>query len=180
MPGIRQIPLALLFAAVGCSANPGPQAMPDGTLQVECASDVSYCVRRAESFCGDDPVEVIEAGSREGQHGDARYSDGARVSTVKFVCGKGPSVAIHLRKKREPDAPPTAPPVTPAPPATATVCQAGSTQACVGPGACSGGQVCLPDGSGWAACDCGDTTSPAGDAANSASGGSADSKSATD
>ena len=30
----------------------------------------------------------------------------------------------------------------------------GSTMACVGPGGCSGGQVCLADGS-YGACDCG-------------------------
>jgi hypothetical protein len=178
MPCLRYIPLALALAVVSCSANPGPQAMPDGTLEVECASEVSECVRRAESFCGDDPLEVIEAGSREGQHGDARYSDGARISTVNFVCGKGPSVAIHLRKKRDAHAPaPT--PTTPTAPAPATVCQAGGTQACVGPGACSGGQTCLPDGSGWAACDCGNTTPPAA-AGNTAGSASSSADSASD
>lgn len=34
-------------------------------------------------------------------------------------------------------------------------CVAGSTQACVGPGGCAGGQACLPDGSGFGECDCG-------------------------
>jgi hypothetical protein len=35
-----------------------------------------------------------------------------------------------------------------------SVCTAGDTRACVGPGACAGGQAC--DGSGqWSACDCG-------------------------
>ncbi len=34
-------------------------------------------------------------------------------------------------------------------------CVPGATQSCVGPGACSGGQSCLPDGSGFGACDCG-------------------------
>jgi hypothetical protein len=28
-------------------------------------------------------------------------------------------------------------------------------QACLGVGACIGGQICLSDGSGWTACDCG-------------------------
>jgi hypothetical protein len=35
------------------------------------------------------------------------------------------------------------------------VCSPGATQVCVGPGACSGGQVCVADGSRWAACECG-------------------------
>ncbi len=38
----------------------------------------------------------------------------------------------------------------------ATVCTAGDTRGCVGPGACDGGQVCLSDGT-WGDCDCGTT-----------------------
>jgi hypothetical protein len=34
------------------------------------------------------------------------------------------------------------------------VCVPGSTQECVGPGACPGGQSCFPDGSAWGACNC--------------------------
>jgi hypothetical protein len=41
----------------------------------------------------------------------------------------------------------------------ARACVPGATQACVGPAACSGGQSCLPDGSGFGACDCGATKS---------------------
>lgn len=40
----------------------------------------------------------------------------------------------------------------------ATICTPGETQACVGPGACSGAQVCNADGMGWGACDCGTGT----------------------
>ena len=36
----------------------------------------------------------------------------------------------------------------------AGMCTAGDTRACVGPGACQGGQLCGPDGS-WGSCDCG-------------------------
>lgn len=37
------------------------------------------------------------------------------------------------------------------------VCTPGATQPCVGPGSCSGGQVCLPDGSAWGSCGCSGT-----------------------
>ncbi len=40
-------------------------------------------------------------------------------------------------------------------------CVPGTTQACVGAAACKGGQSCLADGSGFAPCDCG-TSSSAG------------------
>lgn len=38
---------------------------------------------------------------------------------------------------------------------TSLLCTPGSTQACIGPGACDGGQACLPDGSGYGECNCG-------------------------
>jgi hypothetical protein len=38
------------------------------------------------------------------------------------------------------------------------ICVPGSTQECVGSGACHGGQHCLSDGSGYSPCDCGKKT----------------------
>ncbi len=38
---------------------------------------------------------------------------------------------------------------------SSVLCVPGSTQECVGPGGCRGGQACLSDGSGFGACDCG-------------------------
>jgi len=51
-------------------------------------------------------------------------------------------------------------PAQPPPPATGPSrgCVSGSTQECFGPGACRGGQACLPDGSGYEPCDCGTGT----------------------
>jgi outer membrane protein assembly factor BamB len=37
------------------------------------------------------------------------------------------------------------------------VCSPGSTQVCVGPDACAGGQTCNSDGRAWGTCDCGGT-----------------------
>jgi hypothetical protein len=51
----------------------------------------------------------------------------------------------------------------------AMVCTFGTTQLCVGPGACKGGQSCLENGSGWTPCDCG--AGSGGSAGTSASGG---------
>ncbi|MBN1605899.1 MAG: DUF4156 domain-containing protein [Polyangiaceae bacterium] len=44
---------------------------------------------------------------------------------------------------------------TPPPPPKPAGCTPGSTQACVGPGGCNGGQSCVADGSGYSPCDCG-------------------------
>ncbi len=37
-------------------------------------------------------------------------------------------------------------------------CTPGSTQECVGPAGCKGGQFCVDDGSGYSKCDCGPTS----------------------
>lgn len=56
--------------------------------------------------------------------------------------------------------PPAPPPAEEAPPPSTPqlLCVPNSTQECVGPGACRGGQSCLPDGSGYTECDCGPST----------------------
>lgn len=52
----------------------------------------------------------------------------------------------------------------------ATTCSAGETRACTGPGACQGGQSCLPSGT-WSECDCGSTGGSGGSGGISGSGG---------
>ena len=54
------------------------------------------------------------------------------------------------------------------------VCTPGSTQECVGPGACQGGQSCNADGTGFAPCEC------AGGAAEDGDGGGCSASSSTD
>jgi hypothetical protein len=56
----------------------------------------------------------------------------------------------------------------PAPAPAAKVCTPGATQICTGPGACSGGQSCNADGSGFETCACG----AAGAGGGAGSGGS--------
>jgi len=42
----------------------------------------------------------------------------------------------------------------------AKACTPGASVACVGPGGCSGAQVCTSDGMGFGVCDCGDVAVP--------------------
>lgn len=49
-----------------------------------------------------------------------------------------------------------------APGAAAPTCVPGESRACVGPGGCSGGQVCAGDGTHFDGCDCGDAGTSAG------------------
>jgi hypothetical protein len=51
-----------------------------------------------------------------------------------------------------------------------TACTPGETQACLGPGACDGAQICLSDGSGYGDCDCGAAGTEADDSTATTSG----------
>jgi hypothetical protein len=56
-------------------------------------------------------------------------------------------------------------PESAAPPSLAAAaqrCVPNATQLCYGPGACQGAQACLPDGTGFTACDCGSGAATSG------------------
>lgn len=54
---------------------------------------------------------------------------------------------------------------------TSAACHKGDTRACLGPGACNGAQTCLPDHSGFGACDCGAGGAPGGGTGGGGAGG---------
>lgn len=173
----RLLPSVLLAVAVAVAIGAGcgslgvqPRHLDDGTLLLECDGALSDCVRQAEDYCVDARVEVLEGRLRDGPSGNGGVMSTSTIAEVHFVCGKSP---LRLerplwRKKAPPPAAsapgPVAPvssapgPVAPTPAASAaepaTACVPGVTQACAGPGACRGGQACLPDGSGFGPCDC--------------------------
>jgi hypothetical protein len=69
---------------------------------------------------------------------------------------------VHAGQGAQPAvaAAPEPPAPAPEPPPPATVCAPGSTQECIGTGACRGGQVCAADGKTWGSCDCGPPVDP--------------------
>jgi hypothetical protein len=83
-------------------------------------------------------------------------------SDATVHCGKSaPAAPIRLERETElpaPPAPAAPPPAPPAPPAP-RACVPGSTQACVGPAGCSGGQACAADGTRFDPCNCGNAAS---------------------
>jgi len=52
-----------------------------------------------------------------------------------------------------------------------TVCAAGATQSCLGPGACEGAQICNAAGTAWGTCDCGSGGSGGSGSGGGGSGG---------
>lgn len=133
------------------------------------------CVAQAEKMCN---LHDKEAGYTilDGRsdkiimNKDGQYRHAAEVADLEVRCGKDEraeerEAASHLTLPPRTDANVAPEDTQPVVAAAAAACTKGSTQACVGAGACQGGQSCLPDGSGYGACDCGEATTKSSKAA---------------
>ena len=162
-PMSRSLWLFPLFVTAACSHGTGaPSRLSDGGYSLACRGPLSDCLRHAERLCRDAGYTVTEARDvRELVGHEAGQSQVLiEKSDATVYCGQhAPRPPIEL--KREPEAVVAAPPPSaPAKPAT-PACVPGATQACIGPGGCSGGQACAADGSRFDACNCGSpTTTP--------------------
>jgi hypothetical protein len=126
---------------------------------LSCKSPLSDCLHHAEHLCRDAGYTVAEArdvrefvGHESGQsHVLIQKSD------ATIYCGTHASrPPIELKREPEPAAAPPAPAAAPAPaPKPAPACVPGSTQACIGPAGCTGGQACNAAGTGFDPCNCG-------------------------
>ncbi len=162
--------LWLWVSLVACSNVAVPSSRrPDGSWQLKCGATMDACVRRASELCKERGYVVLGGMSKRQLYGAELGVSQVeeRESELQIACadrrGDLPTVLHPFGGSEAASANPvssaSAQPPLPLPssaPSNAHVasCTPGSTQRCVGPGACSGGQACLPDGSGYAACDC--------------------------
>jgi hypothetical protein len=170
MPSRRVFWLVLLAGA--CSA-PSVKVvrMPDGTRELSCDLPLWKCIARVDDYCKGASFEVLYAHDEQHLYGAPGAEVESRTSRAVVHC-----LGLHAKPAPEPAPAASAavPPGSASPqasaaarpaPAPARACVPGTTQVCVGPGACSGGQGCLADGSGFSACDCGSTPGAAAPAA---------------
>jgi hypothetical protein len=172
---MRRLP-ALGLLLVSCVAffacsRPGlkVQKFADGSRELTCDYPLWKCLLHADDYCKGASFEVLYAHDDQHRYGAPGAEVESRTSRAVVHClglhqkpasAPGAPVAAAARAPAAPSgAAPPAPPAAPRP-APSRVCVPGTTQACVGPAACSGGQACLPDGSGFSPCDCG-SASPA-------------------
>lgn len=149
--------LIVLGGASACSPRNNAQPLKDGSWEVKCEDQVDRCVREAQRVCGDEPYHVISGRKEEEIYGgQSGYQTGVEVHVIEFRCGSDPGVWKLERKEEQAPAAPKA-----APPPKQKLCAPGSTQRCVGPGACEGGQSCNAEGTGYSSCDCGTPSSEA-------------------
>lgn len=151
------IAAALVFAAACASKqNFESQRLPDGTLRLACSAPLQSCLAHADVLCKGAAYEVLRARDQRDRYGGELGTGQVevRMSEAVIRCGASdePLSAPPAPRLPAPAPPPHRPP---APVVAKNVCVPGSTQACVGPGACAGGQSCLPNGSSFGPCDCG-------------------------
>jgi hypothetical protein len=143
-----------LMAACAMTRSVERRQLADGSWQVKCRLPMDACVREFESVCPDGRYRILGGVSRRDVRDVAPVVREYRTSELSVICS---SAAAELPVET------AAPSFLPPPPdagstpmvARGPLCVAGASQACVGPGGCSGGQACRPDGSGFGPCDCG-------------------------
>jgi hypothetical protein len=161
--------------ALGCAtAKFSAETLPDGTKHLRCKLALPDCLVEAERVCQGRHYAVVRAVDEHDRRGGPELYTDARTSEAIVRCGPvvgwpagydpmAPPVAAPPAAA-PPVAAPAAPPAPaePPPPPPVRACFPGSTQACVGPGGCAGGQACLPDATAFGPCDCGGGASGVG------------------
>lgn len=152
-------PLVLLaLCAASCSSNRHIVQTGERTYRLRCETSLGKCLELAEQPChagfdllsGRDVRQEVGVDAVGTGPGETRTSEAViRCRSNAVFAGEDEPVGSEVRLERQP------------------VCTPGSSQACVGPGGCAGGQSCLGDGLGYAPCDCGASPPTASSAAPS-------------
>lgn len=139
---------AILFALAGCASRVAVTRMVNGNYHLKCTAPLPVCLNHAQGVCSNNRYIVVRAADIHDYHGTLQAHMEVRTSEAIVSCGERTKLGPHLDPMAMPPAP-DCEPVAPARP-----CIPGATQTCVGPGACQGGQSCLPDGGGYSPCAC--------------------------
>ncbi len=143
-----------MLVSSACASQSGvqKQELERGVFQLDCSMPLGRCSEEADRVCDGRGYDVVEGYDQRKLYGHAAGESQVEARSSRLV--------VSCRDARGESTAPEKPPAAaskPSPPRL-SVCTPGGTQRCVGPGACEGGQSCLPDGSGYAACDCGKAT----------------------
>ena len=148
-----------LFVTVAC-AKPDVQinALPDGTRELTCRHTLPQCLSHVDDVCKGASYEVLYATDTQKIYGSPSSNEvESRTSQAIVHClgphqkARGDQTPAGAVASAMPEA--AAPVVATIPPPR--LCVPGASQACVGVAGCTGGQVCLKDGTGFGDCDCG-------------------------
>ena len=154
---MRSLGLGGLALLAACSPpEVQSQRLKDGSWSFVCQLPMDACVRHAQEKCNLQRYHISEGSSETQLRDSPPFERAYHVSRLNFVCtDDAQHPLLSLGGSDNSVAPKSG--AEPAP-AVSRVCARGETRTCVGAAACKGGQACLPDGSGFAACDCGPAT----------------------
>lgn len=148
MNAVRWLSLATSSFLLACGASEvQSQRLKDGSWQFNCELAMDECVRRAQDRCFNRRFRILEGVSETRLRDVPPFEQAYHTSRLRLACthdGADPLISVGKTG---------GPPLQ----SVSRLCGPGETRACVGAGACKGGQVCLPDGSGFGNCDCGST-----------------------
>ena len=150
---IVALAFALAFGFVACAGAQGNRTrLADGSYHVSCKEPLSHCLASGlQDVCTRYGYDVIHAKEEKKHYGPSLW-EAEYVSSDAVVRCREAQALIGGKSQ-----PPPAASSAPAP--TGGRCFPGTTQACLGPGACKGAQTCQDDGARFAPCDCGGATS---------------------
>jgi hypothetical protein len=149
---------ALVALSAGCLVQPVTQKLDLDRYKITCRGPLDECLRdAATNACNGRPYFIVRALDEQNFRGrtDVRLAEHTSEALIKCgpAHGWGDQAKTLMAESATSCAAAVEKPSAPAPRPTA--CTPGATQACIGPAACAGGQACLPDGTGYAPCDCG-------------------------
>ena len=144
------VALAVSLAAACASERAGRTKLADGSYKLSCQTRLGPCLSDLTDICETHGYDVLSAKEERSRTGVAPV-DTEYISSEAVVRCRAASTVFGAP---EPSAKPGAS-SAPAAVAAAASCFPGSTQACLGPGACKGAQTCTADGTRFGACDCG-------------------------
>lgn len=154
--GMSPWPLTCLSLMLAACSSPvvQQQRLEDGTLSVTCRLPMDECVQRVKDECPYQRFHIIDGASQTQLRDAPPFERAYYTSHLHLSCTDSDDKPLFSIGGKKPEPAKTAAP----PPARGRVCGVGETRACVGSGACQGGQVCLPTGEGFGVCDCGSLT----------------------
>ena len=154
----RFVATLVAFAGLASCATPNVtmERRPDGLYHVKCKTPLQLCLNEAERVCDRKRYAVVRAFDEHNLRGDSSQPEDFRTSEAFFRCVGG-AWRDEDKAAMSGDLGAGVGIVVAAP---ALACMPGSTQVCVGAGACKGGQSCAADGSRFSSCDCGGTPPP--------------------
>jgi hypothetical protein len=126
--------------------------LADGSYQLDCKKPLAVCLQDLTvDVCRDYGYEVVQAKEVVDRYGVEPVNSVVVTSHAVLRCRS--SSALIGGEPRRPV------PVASSHPPSSTRCFPGSTQACLGPGACKGAQTCEAGGARFGTCDCGGAAS---------------------